>query len=44
MDEFQVRFMATSLNAIKVFCGHAVDLICGGYTSKVQVLNIGVSK
>ena len=43
MDEFQVHLMATSLNAIKD-CGTAVDFICGGYTSKLQVLDVGVNK
>jgi hypothetical protein len=40
IDEFQVCLMATSLNAIKD-CGTAMDFICGGYTSKLQVLDIG---
>ena len=35
--------MATSLYAAKV-CGTAVDFICGGYTSKLQVLDVGVNK
>ena len=43
MDEFQVHLMATSLYAAKV-CGTAVDFICGGYTSKLQVLDVGVNK
>ena len=43
MDEFQVHLMATRLNAI-IYCGAAVDFICGGYTSKLQVLDIGVNK
>jgi hypothetical protein len=43
MDEFQVHLMAISLNAIKD-CGNAVDFICGGYTSKLQVLEVGLNK
>ena len=43
MDEFQVHLMATSLNAIKD-CGRSVDFICGGYTSKPQMSNVGVNK
>ena len=38
-----MHLMATSLNAIKD-CGTAVDFICGGYTSKLQVLDVGVNK
>ena len=41
MDEFQVYMMAMSPNAIKD-CGTAVDFICGRYTSKIQVLDVGI--
>ena len=43
MDAFQMHVMATSLNEIKD-CGTNVDFICGGCTSKLQVLEIGVNK
>ena len=36
MAEFQVNLMARGLNAIND-CGTAVDFICGGFTSKLQV-------
>ena len=35
--------MTTCCNAIKE-CGSAVDYILGGYTSKLQVMDVGVNK
>ena len=38
-----MHLMVPSLNAIQD-CGTAVAFICGAYTSKLQVLDIGVNK
>ena len=43
MDEFKVHLMVPSLNVIQD-CGTALAYICDGYTSKLQVLDIGVNK
>jgi DDE superfamily endonuclease len=43
MDEFSVHLMTTCCNAIKD-CGSEVDYILGGYTSKLQVMDVGVNK
>ena len=43
MDEISVHLMTTCCNAIKE-CGSAVDYILGGYTSKLQVMDVGVNK
>ena len=43
MDEFSVHLMAECVNAIQD-CGTEVDFILGGYTSKLQVLDVGINK
>ena len=43
MDEFSVHLMASCSNQIKG-CGTTIDYILGGYTSKLQVMNVGVNK
>lgn len=43
MDEFAVHLMAHCVNRIQD-CGTEVDFILGGYTSKLQVLDVGVNK
>ena len=42
MDEFSVQLRTTYGNAIKE-CGSEVDSILGGYTSKLQVMDVGVN-
>ena len=42
MDEFSVHLMASS-NQIKE-CATTIDYILGGYTSKLQVIDVGVNK
>jgi DDE superfamily endonuclease len=42
MDEFLVQLMTTYGNAIKD-CGSEVVYILGGYTSKLQVMDLGVN-
>ena len=43
IDEFSVHLMATCCNAIKE-CGLEVDYILGDYSSKLQVMDVGVNK
>jgi DDE superfamily endonuclease len=43
MDEFSVHLMASCSNQIKG-CGTTIDYILGGYTSKLQVMDVGVNK
>jgi DDE superfamily endonuclease len=43
MDEFSVHLMTTCCSAIKE-CGLEVDYNLGGYTSKPQVMDVGVNK
>ena len=43
MDEFSVHLMTESVHAIQD-CGTEVDFIFGGYTSKIQVLDVGINK
>ena len=43
MDKFSVHFKTTCCNAIKE-CGSEVDYILGGYTFKLQVMDVGVNK
>ena len=43
MDEFSVHLMAECVNSIQD-CGTEVDFVLGGYTSKLQVLDVGVNK
>jgi DDE superfamily endonuclease len=43
MDEFSVHLMTTCCNTIKE-CGSEVDYILGGYISKLQVMDVEVSK
>ena len=43
MDESSDHLMATCCNAIKE-CGPEMDYILGSYTSKLQVMDVGVNK
>ena len=43
MDEFSVHLMTDCVRAIQD-CGTEIDYILGGYTSKLQVLDVGVNK
>jgi hypothetical protein len=43
MDEFSVHLMTECVNSIQD-CGTEVDFVLGGYTSKLQVLDVGVNK
>ena len=43
MDEFSVHLMTECVNPIQD-CGTEVDFVLGGYTSKLQVLDVGVNK
>ena len=43
MDEFSVHSTASCSNQIKG-CGTTIDYILGGYTSKLQVMDVGVNK
>ena len=43
MDKFSVHLMASCSNQIKG-CGTTIDYILGGYTSKLQVMDVGVNK
>ena len=43
MDEFSVHLMWNCVNPIQD-CGTEVDFVLGGYTSKLQVLDVGVNK
>ena len=43
MDEFLVHLMTSYCNAINE-CGSEVDYILGGYTSRLQVMDVGVNK
>ena len=43
MDEFSVHLLTTCCNAIKE-CGSEVDCILGDYTSKLQVMDMGMNK
>ena len=43
MDEFSVHLVTSCCNAIKE-CGSEVDYILGGYTSRLQVMDVGVNK
>ena len=42
-DEFSVHLMASCSNQIKGF-GSTIDYILGGYTSKLQEMDVGVNK
>ena len=43
MDEFSAHFMPSCSNQING-CGTTIDYILGGYTSKLQVMDVGVNK
>ena len=43
MDEFSVHLMVSSSNQIKG-CETKIYYILGGYTSKLQVMDVGVNK
>ena len=43
MDEFSVHLMLNCVNPIQD-CGTEVDFVLGGYTSKLQVFDVGVNK
>ena len=43
MDEFTVHQTGTALDAV-VECGSEIDFIPAGYTSKLQVLDVGLNK
>ena len=43
MDEFSAHLMASCSNQIKG-CETTIDYILGGYTSKLQVMDVGVNK
>ena len=43
MDEFSVHLIASCSNQIKG-CETTIDYILGGYTSKLQVMDVGVNK
>ena len=43
MDEFSVHLMAECVKPIQD-CGTEVDFVLAGYTSKLQVLDVGVNK
>ena len=43
MDEFSVHLMSSCINQIQD-CGTKVDFVLEGYTSKLQVLDVGVNK
>jgi transposase-like protein len=43
MDEFSVHLMQECVDPIRE-CGTEIDFILGGYTSKLQILDVGVNK
>lgn len=43
MDEFSVHLMTDCVNSIQD-CGTEVDFVLGGYTSKLQALDVGINK
>jgi len=43
MDEFSVHMMSECVNSIQD-CGTEVDFVLGGYTSKLQVIDVGINK
>ena len=43
MDEFSAHLMASCSNQIKG-CGTTIEYILGGYTSKLQMMDVGVNK
>ena len=43
IDEFSAHLMASCSNQTKG-CGITIDYILGGYTSKLQVMDVGVNK
>ena len=43
MDEYSVHLMFSCCNQIKA-CGIEIDYVTAGYTSKLQVRDLGVNK
>ena len=43
MDECTVHLMSSCVDALQD-CGTEVDFVVGGYTSKLQVLDVGINK
>ncbi len=43
MDDFSVYMMSECVNSIQD-CGTEVDFVLGGYTSKLQVIDVGINK